>query len=252
MTTSGYARNHADMVWRAFAILLTFMCLCRAAPAAAQDSGRVCFDPGTVLLTPEGYVEVRRIAAEMSAGPPFRNHLILRRPTGTGATGALIDDRLEELSLELARAGAGFGEVRPGDGGSGDADCLNVEIDRSQMYAALWHFHGPYFDLGDAAVSAVGRRSMRAIVAQYTPGVVKYCIEAHTDTSGDPEANMELSRRRAENVALELVRQGVRWEDTHLRWYGETRLARPTADGVAEPLNRRVTVELHTGCAPAR
>ncbi|KQY75103.1 hypothetical protein ASD25_10960 [Brevundimonas sp. Root1423] len=145
-----------------------------------------------------------------------------------------------------------FGRMEVLEGGVEESDCLTVEIDRSRSFGGLWHYWGPYFASGDDAISADQRETMRSIVADYRPGETKYCIEAHTDTVGSVGANMDLSRRRAENIALELVRQGVRWEDTQVRWYGETRLARPTVDEVAEPLNRRSFVDVRRACAAGR
>lgn len=239
------------MFWRAAAILLTILCLCRSAPVAAEEAGRVCFDPGTTRPSPEGYIEIRRIAAAVAAGSgPM--HIILRRPPGSGDIRVLNTRRLFETQLEFSREGVGFGRMTVLDGEAASGDCLILEIDRTGAHTGMWHYWGPYFAVGDDTVSPDQRESMRAIVADYRPGETKYCIEAHTDTVGSVEANMDLSRRRAENIALELVRQGVRWEDMQVRWYGETRLARPTADGVAEPLNRRSFVDVRRACRTAR
>jgi OmpA-OmpF porin, OOP family len=74
--------------------------------------------------------------------------------------------------------------------------------------------------------------------------VVLY-IEGHTDTSGPVDYNEELSRRRAEAVRAELVRQGMtvgEIKDLQLAAKGQTEPAVPTGDGVREERNRRVVM----------
>jgi len=69
-------------------------------------------------------------------------------------------------------------------------------------------------------------------------------VAGHADRSGTPQYNQRLSQRRAEVVANELVRQGVKREEIAVTALGETRPLVPTADGVREPQNRRVEIIL--------
>ncbi|GAV36929.1 outer membrane protein precursor [Roseomonas sp. TAS13] len=55
---------------------------------------------------------------------------------------------------------------------------------------------------------------------------------------------MGLSRRRADAVAAELVRQGIQRSEITVEAFGESRPLVPTADGVREPQNRRVEIVL--------
>ncbi len=67
-------------------------------------------------------------------------------------------------------------------------------------------------------------------------------VNGYTDTSGTARYNQGLSIRRAENVAAELVRDGVPRNVIAIRGFGETHLLVPTANGVREPQNRRVEI----------
>ncbi len=67
-------------------------------------------------------------------------------------------------------------------------------------------------------------------------------VNGYTDTSGRPSYNQRLSVRRAENVAAELVRDGVPRNAISIHGYGETHLLVPTGPGVREPQNRRVEI----------
>ncbi len=69
-------------------------------------------------------------------------------------------------------------------------------------------------------------------------------VAGHADRSGPAEYNMGLSRRRAEAVAAELVRQGINRNEIAVSFFGETKPLVPTADGVREPQNRRVEIVL--------
>jgi opacity protein-like surface antigen len=67
-------------------------------------------------------------------------------------------------------------------------------------------------------------------------------VNGYTDTSGRPSYNQRLSVRRAENVAAELVRDGVPRNAISIQGFGETHLLVPTGPGVREPQNRRVEI----------
>ena len=71
-------------------------------------------------------------------------------------------------------------------------------------------------------------------------------VVGHTDTVGDPLDNRALSLTRAEMLAEDLSLMGVT-VPIRVEGRGDTDLARPTADEVDEPLNRRATVLL---CLP--
>ena len=54
-----------------------------------------------------------------------------------------------------------------------------------------------------------------------------------------------LSLRRANNVAAQLVADGVSKNDIVIKGFGETHLLVPTGPNVREPQNRRVEIILH-------
>jgi outer membrane protein OmpA-like peptidoglycan-associated protein len=70
-------------------------------------------------------------------------------------------------------------------------------------------------------------------------------VVGHADTSGSAAYNVGLSNRRSRTVADALVAQGVNGGVISLDGKGETALARATADGVREPLNRRATIGIN-------
>ena len=102
-----------------------------------------------------------------------------------------------------------------------------------------------FFDWDRADLSDRARQII-AEAAQATTRVQVTRIEVagHTDASGTPQYNQGLSRRRAQAVASELVRQGVPREAITVQAFGESRPLVPTGDGVREPQNRRVEIVL--------
>jgi OOP family OmpA-OmpF porin len=83
-----------------------------------------------------------------------------------------------------------------------------------------------------------------AAQASQSTHVTRLNVNGYTDTSGTPAYNMKLSYRRANNVAAQLVQDGVSKSDIVIKGYGETHLLVPTGPGVREPQNRRVEIIL--------
>jgi outer membrane protein OmpA-like peptidoglycan-associated protein len=67
-------------------------------------------------------------------------------------------------------------------------------------------------------------------------------VVGHTDAVGSDQFNDALGQQRAETVRIALMRLGVPADDIHAISRGKRALAVPTADGVAEPRNRRVVI----------
>ncbi len=100
------------------------------------------------------------------------------------------------------------------------------------------YFGWDRYDLTDEAVRVV--EEIVAYVGQWSGGNVS--LDGHADTSGSAGYNVGLSQRRASTVRDALSQRGV--SSGSVEWFGETRPAVPTGDGVREPLNRRVVVEI--------
>jgi OOP family OmpA-OmpF porin len=95
-------------------------------------------------------------------------------------------------------------------------------------------------DLTDRARQIIAEAAQNSRRVQVT----RIEVNGYTDTSGTPQYNQKLSLQRAQNVAAELVRDGVPQEEIAVQGFGETHLLVPTANGVREPQNRRVEIIL--------
>jgi OOP family OmpA-OmpF porin len=93
-------------------------------------------------------------------------------------------------------------------------------------------------DLTDRAKQIVAEAAQASTRVQYT----RIDVNGYTDRSGSAQYNQKLSVKRAENVAAELVRDGVPKNVIDIQGFGETHPLVPTAEGVREPQNRRVEI----------
>jgi len=87
----------------------------------------------------------------------------------------------------------------------------------------------------------------KAILDDVFAEIVKYpvpdlVVVGHTDTLGSNAVNDALALRRAEAVRTQLIARGIASESIVAIGRGKRELLVPTADGVAEPRNRRVEI----------
>ena len=102
-----------------------------------------------------------------------------------------------------------------------------------------------FFDWDKSDLSARARQIIaEAAQASTRTAVTRIDVGGNADRSGTPAYNLGLSRRRADTVAAELVRDGVPKASIAIMAYGDTRPLVPTAAGVREPQNRRVEIVL--------
>jgi hypothetical protein len=108
-----------------------------------------------------------------------------------------------------------------------------------------------FFPTNEATLSPDAARVVDAAAAEYQQtGAAQITVTGHTDTVGSAAYNLQLSERRAEAVANELIRRGVPATDIVTVGRGEEDLLVPTADGVDEPRNRRVAIVVPQPPAP--
>ena len=99
-----------------------------------------------------------------------------------------------------------------------------------------------YFE-GEDTLTAESQRIvddvLAAIARSPIPDVV---IVGHTDLVGTDAYNDELARKRAETIRQRVIARGIAAERIVAYGRGKREPAVPTADGVAEPRNRRVEI----------
>jgi len=102
-----------------------------------------------------------------------------------------------------------------------------------------------YFEWDRSNLNQAALETIDAAVARAREcNVSSVLVVGHTDTSGSAQYNMGLSERRASVVRDALVARGIGAGSIQTQAHGEADLARPTRDGVREPLNRRTAVTI--------
>jgi OOP family OmpA-OmpF porin len=102
-----------------------------------------------------------------------------------------------------------------------------------------------YFQPGGSAVTVESMAQLPDILRELNARAGgELLVVGHTDAAGTNEANDRLSQTRADSVATLLVENGVKVEKIETVGRGKRELLVPTADGVAEPRNRRVEVRV--------
>jgi hypothetical protein len=100
-----------------------------------------------------------------------------------------------------------------------------------------------WFETNQSTLTPEGLRVVAQAAEAYKQrGAARITVNGHTDTVGSAAYNLRLSESRADTVANELIREGVPAADIITIGRGEEDLLVPTADGVAEPRNRRVEI----------
>jgi OmpA-OmpF porin, OOP family len=103
-----------------------------------------------------------------------------------------------------------------------------------------------YFEWDRADINSAAQQVINEAVAYARSGrPTRVALVGHTDTSGSAAYNQRLSERRARVVADALVAGGISSSIITLEGRGQNDLARPTADGVREPLNRRTEITIN-------
>jgi len=124
-------------------------------------------------------------------------------------------------------------------GGDGDGcpDRTYVKIEEGKIYI----FGKVQFRSGSTELSPKSEPLLDqvAVALQAQPDV-KVRVEGHTDDTGPPATNQELSEKRAEAVREALVKRGVSGDRLQAHGYGETQPRAPNRTAAGRAKNRRV------------
>jgi outer membrane protein OmpA-like peptidoglycan-associated protein len=102
-----------------------------------------------------------------------------------------------------------------------------------------------YFDFDKSDLTPEARGIIKQAADAYRQtGRVNIKVDGYTDLAGTAKYNIGLSKRRADAVRAELVKDGVPTNSVAEAWHGKDNPAVPTPDGVREPRNRRATIML--------
>jgi OOP family OmpA-OmpF porin len=100
---------------------------------------------------------------------------------------------------------------------------------------------GIRFDVGKATILPESMGIINEVVGLMKEHPdLKFSVEGHTDSDGNDEFNMELSKKRAEAVMNEMVKLGIAADRLQAKGWGETRPIAANASPEDKANNRRV------------
>lgn len=140
-----------------------------------------------------------------------------------GTAGYLIGHHMDKQAEEIKQAVPDAQVSRVGEG-------INMTFNS-----------GLLFKINSAVLSDEAKDNLSKVAGVF----VKYpetniLVEGHTDDTGTPEFNMELSRKRAYAVSDYLATKGVTASRMNIKWYGQTQPKYPNDNESNRALNRRV------------
>ncbi len=144
-----------------------------------------------------------------------------------GVTGGVIGKQMDKEAKEIAQI-PGAEVKRVGEG-------INVTFES-----------GVLFNVDQSALNSSAQTKIKNLAEVFIKYPDSYIlIEGHTDASGSPEHNMELSERRAKAVAQYLQTQNVSPERIKTAWYGENQPKFPNDTEANKAQNRRVEFAIY-------
>jgi outer membrane protein OmpA-like peptidoglycan-associated protein len=167
---------------------------------------------------PTGLIQEKPLAPPSAAAP-----IAPSGPSGP-LTVARVGSYMDALEVDLRRHVHGAGVARQGDG-------ITVTIRNDHVFTADGGI------AGDDVLEPLG-----AVLRGYVHTTIQ--VNGYTDTTGTPEKNLAVSRKRARQIADALAHEGVASERVASEGFGETHLRVPTGDDKAEARNRRIEIVL--------
>ena len=187
------------------------------------------------------------LALVLGLGEPDTRELVIVLPDADGRVGTVVvergDDRIILNEAYVASRVDGEGRVS-----LVRLETARVQSDFGRAMTALPPRPASfylYFVTGTDMLTEASRlelgRMREELRQRQAPDIL---VIGHTDRQGVDEANDELSLQRAERVKADLVSQGIAPERIRTSGRGEREPVVATEDGVDEPLNRRVEINV--------
>lgn len=145
----------------------------------------------------------------------------------------------------------GVGQPDPSDSdGDGVADliddCANsapgASVNEYGCEAFGGTLQGVTFLSGSDTLTDEAEQLLAGVAEQLQATSMRVSVEAHTDGNGDPQDNLELSRRRAIAVVRYLVGRGIALDRFKARAFGESRPIASNDTAAGRRANRRVEI----------
>ncbi len=125
-----------------------------------------------------------------------------------------------------------------------DPFILNIDLEPIEVGAEM-DLHDIYYETDSFAILSESEPELQKLVSflKNNSGL-KVEIQGHTDSSGNPESNLELSKLRAKSVVDYLVENGIPGSRLQSQGYGDTKAVATNETVEGRRLNRRTTIKI--------
>jgi outer membrane protein OmpA-like peptidoglycan-associated protein len=196
---------------------------------------------GAVLV---GALIVLAVVLSRQPAPP-PDDLFAVLPSADGHTGAVVVERADGERVVLDKS---YASIRTGESEPTWLTDQEVRTAFAPALAALPEAPARfllYFETATDQLTEASKVELARMLAELkrraAPDIL---VIGHTDRVGSDPENDRLSLQRAERVKGDLAAQGIRAERITASGRGEREPLVPTADGVDEPRNRRVEINV--------
>ncbi len=161
-----------------------------------------------------------------------RNNTALGAVIGSvvgGASGAYIGSRMDEQAKRIEEEIPGAEVIRVGEG-------IAVTFDQNS---------GVYFGTNEDFINADSKKSLDKLIQIFKEYLkTNVVVEGHTDSTGNANYNMDLSKRRANSVTDYLIKNGVESKRLTTKWFGQEQPKYDNATPEGRTKNRRVELAI--------
>jgi outer membrane protein OmpA-like peptidoglycan-associated protein len=179
---------------------------------------------------------------------PARNDLIVLLPKPNGSIGGVIVRTEGGKEILLNKAYAGVHIEGPGMMQPVTYDAARAKREFSPVVAALPPRPATfllYFLEGTDELTPDSKREVERVFAEIAARPYpEILVIGHTDAVGNAQFNDKLSQQRAQRVRDDLIERGTSADRIEVSARGKREPLVPTSQGVSEPRNRRVEINV--------
>ena len=183
------------------------------------------------------------LSCALAAGCVSSGTVVLLPEKDGHATAVVVKEGDKELVLDQPYAAAKVMPLRPRAYRSSSQEVeaqFGAALAAQPIRASAFTL---YFVLGSDELTDESKQDVDRILAEIARRPVPdVLVVGHTDAVGNDQSNDALGQQRADSVRAALIGRGMAPENVRAISRGKRALAIPTADGVAEPRNRRVEI----------
>lgn len=146
-----------------------------------------------------------------------------------GTSGAYIGSRMDEQAKRIEEEIPGAEVIRVGEG-------IAVTFDQNS---------GVYFGTNEDFMNTDSKKSLDKLIQIFKEYLkTNIVVEGHTDSTGNANYNLDLSKRRANSVTDYLIKNGVVSKRFTIKWFGQEQPKYDNATAEGRTKNRRVELAI--------